>query len=383
MQSRMVDYLCIVALVASLPFFPMKITSTGMAVFHVSALLAISVMIIRPLDVMKVVGNSPYFSLPLLAYISIAGISLAITTQETGFVAWVKTLFYSLMFFAILSARGRVGEEKFRGGVVFGAAIGLTMFVFVLVYANFKAGAGGGITLSYYGLTIGLFKPVFEFFLSKEDFSSRDLMRSAMTEVFVLYAFLFWFYSKGKVNVILVLFCVLLSLGFFSRRGLVMLVIAGFLWWVSGLLSGKISGSKAIGISIFSFILAAVFVATFSETRLVDLEVSSRASQFEVAAQSINENIFMGVGYAAKVGGLYVHNMLIATWYMLGVAGLVPIILMTVFMLHRAAVSVRYSPVPIVAMFFCIPLVGGMVGSTTEGLYTPAAWLAMAFALSE
>lgn len=379
--TQKVDGICVVALFAALPFFSLKVVTDILSPFHLVAIFVMMRLVFSPRYFVEGIVSRPVVSSSLLAYLMVAAISFSVTSLPTAFVALMKTSFYFVIFVAA-SRLMREGQGRLlKSTVANGCLLGLILFLTLVLYANIAVGNNSGWSFDYYGFTISVFRPVFELVAGKEDFISRDLMRSSLAEIFVLYAFVFTTCWSRKGRIFLLAICVVIALGFFSRRGLLMLILGAVVVWSEGLFKEKKFGARQIlGLFVFAMVALLLWIV-LGETRYADMDVESRTSQYELAARSISSNLIWGVGFGSQIDGKYVHNAVLSIWYMTGLWGLAPIMVLVFAMIQRLMRLTDNGISVGSAMFVIIPLVGMVSGSTTEGLFTPAGWLALAIAL--
>jgi len=127
-----------------------------------------------------------------------------------------------------------------------------------------------------------------------------------------------------------------------------------------------------------------IFIFNLSdESRLTSTIISGRTTQFQLVIDSLSDAVFLGKGYGAKLllpslgEEVYIHNFILSNFYMLGIIGLILSLLVFIRLLYQYIKAV-ISPTPDYNLLLLVPLMGILVGGTTEGMFTITAWIILA-----
>jgi O-antigen ligase len=204
--------------------------------------------------------------------------------------------------------------------------------------------------------------------------SSADVMRSAIGEVFALYGLFLLLFTRRttKWTILLLLVVGTIAWAVASRRAGLALVLGFVLLAVRW-------RRKRVGLQLVGLLAALTIGLTVLPAylgRFAQLGSSQRLEQFARALRLIAERPFTGHGFASQIDDRYVHNILLGSWYMLGILGLaLAVWLVGHLALHTLRSADRRSPA--VGVLLLIPLIGVSVGSTTEGTFTIVGWVSI------
>lgn len=366
----------LVCLIASLPFWPLRVFQ-GLGASHLILAAAIPIALTRIVVRKRVGYRTGSIDLFLVLYLGLAVGSLILNPVGLGFSALTKSLSYWTAFLCMGVLLHGVPPEVIRRSCLVGVSLGVVLFLAAATFL-ITSGRAGLDSLSpnsiYWDLTFPVYRGLLTTAGSLEDVSSADVMRSAVGEVFALYGLIILIAARRVTlwSAALLVVAALFAWAVASRRaGLALLL--GF-----GLLSIRWR-RRAVGVQLLTLLGALAMAAAVVPSylgRFGDLGSNQRVTQFGAAIARIAESPFIGHGFGSRIGDQYVHNIILGSWYMLGVVGLVLATGLVLFLLvHAVRASDRRSPEA--GVLLLIPFLGVLVGSTVEGTFTIVGWVSI------
>lgn len=380
--SKINNFLVFIYLL-SLPFYSLRFTSYQVSI---SLVVLIVISIISVKNLFDSARYAKKYLLPLSVYLFIALVSMIIhgSGQISLFVLFKTTVYVvSFVFFSFsiyVSAQSK-GEILIERAVQVSILIYSCFFLYVVIESGAWSSIFGGF--SYWTFTYQVYSSMNSLLFGDTDFSSADVMRNTIAEIFVVFSIVLLgrMGSGKKTDQVLLAIGVLLILLTFSRRGLIEfgLCLAIYLYLRRSL--------KISLLFVFSGIVLFYISGQFDDAggvfgRFDNFSEDGRIDQYSRAFHSISENVLFGSGYAAKLNGeKYVHNIVLASMFMMGMLGGVASLYIVYTLLHDFVSSIRSRVRSYHGLFLVVPIVGSQVGSTVEGLFSPGAWLAISFYL--
>lgn len=376
-----------ILLIASLPLFSVRFSFLSGGSLSLYILIIISLVSFMSLVItgkMKKVLSG--FDLFIAFLITASILSILLKDTSDHHLAIFKTIVYFTVYLSLKLILFQLPIENIEKITLKGIYFGLAVFSIIISYAILQA---GGIihllsSFDYFNFTYKIFEQI-NLLTSNRDFSSRDIMRNALGEVFAFY-FMFLLIIKNNQNKSIknwgsIFLSILYVIITFSRRAFLASVITLFLILTR-------YSKKNIYSSIFLFISLSViiylFIFSFSdESRLTSITISGRSTQFELALASLSDSFFFGKGYGEKLmipslgEKIYIHNFILSNFYMLGIVGLILSfsVFMRIVFLYIKAIK---KSTPHYNLLLLIPLMGMLVGGTTEGMFTITSWIILA-----
>lgn len=327
-----------------------------------------------------VIDKSIYFDVLLVFYLVVSWVNVR---EYSVLLLWFEALFYFLFYISLKSVLSRIKKKELVTILNNSAILGTCVFAlaFFIPLALFLS-SGNVTTFGYKEFVCPVFFEYFSFFNSpiNELYPQRSIMRNTFGEIFAFYLFAITVSRHSGIKTAVIFLVSLFFVFFsFSRRALID--------------SGVIVFSKLRGkyrIPLILFCLLVLMVGLGSSLRdtyriVIDFDAIGESPRIEMYGQSIRDiqdNLFLGHGYAAKIntGGKdkYVHNFILNNLYMNGIIGGITSFLITGWCFYywgRGLIkrsTFNYSTVLI------IPLIGLMVGGTMESIFTVTGWLAIA-----
>lgn len=367
-----------VALFGSLPFFSVRALTGG---YSLTLLVLVTIFVFN----IRFLRNINRLEMAHFLFIGLAAVSLTLTLHHGAVTAWIKSFIYFTTFMALRRYASSLGLQRTVNSAILGTQVGLVLYLLLVVVALQYSGLLSSIfnNINYWSFTYRIQRSI-AILTGAENFFASGVMRSTMGEVFALSCLLPIVFARSrglnKVDLITVFVGFLLVIATFSRRAMVVVALITIL--SSGSLKWQIRAVMGVGFISLMFFL---FVLVGIENRFSVIDESARLYQSENAIYGFANNIITGVGYGARLpiepyGEPYhIHNFVLANGYMMGVIGLV----FSMYMFWQIGIKmVRVRRAPYMALLI-IPLVGMMVGSTVEGIYTPVAWIVMALCFSQ
>jgi len=368
--------LLLAALVASLPFWPIRVVG-NLGTTHLILASALPLVVARTL----VRGGFRYRFEPIdlfvVAYLGLALASTVVSPQALGLQAVSKSLAYWGCFVALAVLLREVPAALVARACVVGVVAGTLLFAGAATWVvasgqvSIRALSPGSI---YWDLTFPIYRGLLTSAAGLADVSSADVMRSAIGEVFALYGLVLLLFTRrmSAWTILLLIVVGTIAWAVASRRAGLALVL-GF-----ALLAVRWR-RKRVGIQLVALLAALTIGLSVLPSylgRFAQLGSSQRLEQFASAVRLIADRPLLGHGFASQVDDRYVHNIVIGSWYMLGLVGLaLSIWLVGYFAVHTSRAADRRAPA--VGVLLLIPLIGVSVGSTVEGTFTVVGWVSI------
>ncbi|MAY42195.1 MULTISPECIES: hypothetical protein [unclassified Neptuniibacter] len=296
-----------------------------------------------------------------------------------------KTLYLFFSYMGIRCYLVSIENERLLS-LIKGVALSVfVFFVFLLCLIVFLFFQLEVEVFGYWEMTLPMVSEIYTFFSPQYDLNgvrSKDIMRNTYGEIFSLFAFLIFFgcfASKGKLGLFSVMISSFMVLFTFSRRAIIdfLIILAVYFRGVNALV---VNNFIIISFVVFSLVVIKIFVfGDVSLTRHFYLWDTARFGMIkEVFSVDLSSFLFGG-GYGYKFGDKYIHNFVLSQMYMFGVLGFV--FSFTFFYLVTKRLCVSIFSNNYAAIILVVPCVGMMVGSSFEGLLTPAGYLSLALGL--
>jgi len=379
-RTLLLERLLYIVLIASLPFWSLRVFAGGVAITHVVLALILLVAILRIVSRLKISSVFDSLDLLLFVYLLSAFASIVYVSGDSQLFVLAKSVVYFLCYLGLKLLLWRFSVDQIIRSTVIGMVIGCGLFVSLVVVSVLQQGVdevmSGGI--SYWTLTVNIYGGMASYLGSTKEFSSASIMRSVVGEAFAFY-FVFLLINrlrKKYLNVIFLMLNAVLALGTFSRRAMVAMGASMLLVWKK---SGKVWG-RLLGVFVIASLVGfVVFINEDGVGRLADLSVDVRASQYVEALHEIEKRPISGYGYGTKLKDEgYIHNFILASWYMVGLPGLVISLLVFGGLIKQYMLAVAGQAQSLLAFLLIIPMIGLTIGSTVEGLFTPVGWVILA-----
>ena len=111
----------------------------------------------------------------------------------------------------------------------------------------------------------------------------------------------------------------------------------------------------------------------------VDFTDQARTEQYTEAIQAILDKPLLGHGYGARLSTEnYVHNFVLAGTMMMGLLGLLITAAILFYVVKSCALGLKARGGIQLPVILIIPILGMLVGSTVEGIFTITSWVAIA-----
>ena len=314
-------------LVASLPFFSVRNPVLVLSPPLILLLLISGIVMLKAVMTFRMPISISLLDACLISYIALIVVNLAIVPNAEGAkLAFIKTVVYAFAYLCLKMSLRDLSIGQIATSARYGALLGTILFSVAVVGCVAITGRVGELTtFNYANFTGTIFRSIDQVLGSgaPEDFESKDIMRNAVAEAFAFFfltTLVFRFVSPAK-NMLLQLANIILVVITFSRRAFfgIAIVLAGSSFKdMRGLKRGVVA----------ALIVAAVFASTFllqdesSENRLLDVSDNSRSEMYADGLELFTQNPVFGTGFGSKLErGSYVHNFVIGSGAMLGMAG--------------------------------------------------------------
>ena len=368
-------------LIASLPLFSIRNSTLAVSVPLLIMLAISAFVVLRSIVSSKLILSVDYFDLAMLGYFCVIVFSLAIKIVEGGQFAFLKTSVYFFMYLALKAMLESMSTEDIclftRRGAVFGTFVfGIVAFGSLLITG--KLGIINA-SMSYNSLTIELFESINQVFGGQqlETFSSRDVMRNAVSEAFAFYfiiALVFPIRDVALRSGVMVANAIYV-LAMFSRRGFLAIVIA--------LLSGTLLNGEGFRRGLLAIMVVAGIVVCAmpvqENSRLADFSGGDRMEQYAIALEHYHASPIFGDGYGTRLeDDNYVHNFILSNAMMMGTPGLTITLVIFSLVMYKFMTGIVGGTGFNVPCLLIIPILGMTVGSTVEGVFSINAWVVFA-----
>lgn len=377
MRSRIdLQTVLLTALIGSLAILPLKFVVGQYSLFHVLMLASVSFAAIRFFGNYGVKINFCAFDVLIILYLVVSAIYSFVGKGDGPLFVLLKTGVYYIFFISIRVLLWGVSKERVYEILKWGGMAGLLVMVGTIMYVilvmpfSFSGIGYYELTYNYYSLLSGGIG-------NSEDFSSADIMRNTLGECFAFYSAIFLIVANGwRYSFAHLFLAMLFTISTFSRRAFLALLAIFFV----KRLRNSVVHNKILSGFVFPFVLFVALVAFAGYSlslRQVELDDESRRIQYSHTLAQINDSPVIGTGYTAKIDGKYVHNFVLASWYMSGIVGVLLSLLVVFYLIfgfYNGFVIGRDF-----AFVLAIPLIGLMVGSTVEGIFGPVSWLILGF----
>jgi len=372
--------LLFIGLIASLPFFSLRIGLLGV---NLPLIFLAAIMVIVCLDVFihsKIKVGFSHFDQLIVAYLFLALFSFIHTDENLhANFAFTKSILYFSSFLAVKALLATVSREKIERALLSGVILGTSLFVILAIYVLVKKNLLSNLDFSYYGLTYKVFSGFYSLFGSNDAIKSADIMRNAIGEVFAFY-FIVIFVANIQsrwTKILYVLSNFILVISMFSRRAFLAIMATisiGFFRSQNRIvLLGFI---MVVGLGILIFLSTE---GTLKGGRLTDFSDASRVSQYASAMDLLNQKPLFGHGFGFKLDGKkYIHNFILSSSVMMGVAGLVFSLAIYFFAVWRYVEGLLNKSNTPYSFLLIVPIFGMTIGSTVEGIFTPISWIIFA-----
>ena len=364
----------------TLPFYSLRFTDQNLSI---SLVILVAITVVSAVSLRSAFITSGRLGKGVMLYILVIVFSFLYSDVTAGSAfALIKTIVYSLGFFSITYAlillADKRGVTDIENAIIASVSVYFVFFLYVVVVT----GAWSSILygFSYWSFTYKVYAAINEMFFDNSDFTSKNIMRNTIGEIFALFSIVLLGRIKNRGYLIFIIFLMslILLVVTFSRRGLIELSICFVLFlYMKGSL--KYALSAGLFVTILYYLIFYFGVDTTDTfTRFENIANDARGGQFQEAFSVISTEPFFGLGYGAELAnGMYVHNIVIGSWYMLGILGFLASLVLMFLMLSQLSKSILQKQ--LFGLFLVVPLVGSNVGSTVEGIFTPAGWLGISF----
>lgn len=379
--------------ISTLPLFSIRGLTYGYSI----SVLILFIIFLRSMGTI-LVPNAAFklnrLDILLGLYILISALSVTYSSNESYGQAIIKSCFYFLGYLALKRHMSRTGLGEIWEYTVKGAKAGIFIFLAIAFISIVSTGIYSSIfsDLSYWGITFRVFQAINTTFTvggsGLESFTSAATMRNTIGEIFAIYVIIFLLSLSHKLkNVNIYLF---LSFGLvvfsFSRRALLACILAYSVIGLVGNMSHTERRKQIVKLlTSLVFFLAFLYFAPEIENRFESLVMESRTTQMQYVINDLNSKTsLLGNGFGAKIPSsvpwkddTYVHNFVLGSFYMTGVVGFFLAILIYLnfikeFFMIWSSSKFAYR------LFLLVPLIGVMVSSTVEGIFTPGIWWILA-----
>ena len=370
------------ALIASLPFFSVRNATLILSPPLLILLLIIATVLLRSILTLRLRFSVSKFDIGVLVYLAVVSINLSTVANADGAqYAFIKTLTYVCTYFCLKQMLQDLSLDSIASSVKNGVFIGSCLFLATALVCLVLTGQIYAITkFDYYSLTKSTFASIDAIVGSgqPDDFEGRDVMRNAVAEAFTLYflsTLVFKFQSR-VANIFILVLNISFVICTFSRRAfhaIAIVIFGGSVFDQAGLKRGL-----SMALLVGSIVLGSLFLHEESgENRLADLSDGGRSQQYFDALDQFSGSPWHGVGFGSKLErGSYVHNFVLGSAAMMGVAGLFAALYIYVLTIIQFLIGLAKPRVYNTATFLVIPILGMTVGATFEGLFTITSWIA-------
>ena len=370
-------------LIASLPLFPFRSLTNGISFTFILLTLICVFAIFSLLQKRSIPNVFNKIDFALFFYLSVLLVFAPLSHEETAYLVVGKTCFYFICYLSLkitmFNLSTKVLERTVFYGVIFGLLSMILLSLIAVAKFSFNKNLMGNI--NYWDFTFNIFKSISSLFGNENvhELRGSDLMRTAMGEIFAFYFIvsLCSVVHKNKIGKwLLVTLSAVLVLLLFSRRSLLSMVLTTVAYAFKNLKQYPI---LSIGlIIVFTSGITYLSLTFLKNTHIFDTTVTERVSQYETLLNIPGHEVITGKGVGAKLeSGAYVHNFAASNFYMMGLAGAIVGAMIPFVVLFEYIKSLRIvNPNPVYYAML-IPILSLLVGSTTEGVFSPTCWIVL------
>lgn len=332
-----------------------------------------------------------FFDFLLFIYVAYASLSYIFhLDQEIGITPVFKTIVYFLLYLFLKYFIRTNKPEDIARSTLYGILSGTLLLFVVVVYALYIQETIGSIMsgrISYFEFTYKIYGAVNSLIFGAVAYSSKDIMRSSLGEIFSFYLIAMIILAKfTKAKPFILSFIpvnLFYAIACFSRRSLLSATISPILFLLTNSRKLWIKVVTALFFLVLIYILVHIII---SESRLTDMgdTKNARISQYSLALNRIIESPILGYGYGAKInvdqiiGDRYVHNFIIASAYMMGVFGFLVSSCIYYYLVSGYIRGILKPHIIQYSYLLIIPILGLAVGSTVEGIFSIPSWIILA-----
>lgn len=356
----------VVIFISSLPFYSFRFFSGNLSITHILFFL------VAFLGFLKIFSGKFVFNkldISIFIYIFIILFNIFIMGVYDKYYELLKIIIYFLLYFLFKQLYFSFQENDKKVVLIVGSVFGIVFFAGIVLKAVFNY----GIYYNLNNLVYFVFRDLFSSMNYSEDFSGRQIMITFLGETFAFYTFVL-FFLKYKKNIkyfyfLSAIFVILMH----SLRSYISVFSIIF----------KSSFVEKFLIFLFFVVVGVVFWPTFVETFQSGIYGSSdtgilandRIRQYLYVINNLSvKEIFFGYGFASRINDQYVHNFIFSSLYTMGVFGLI-FSCCIMFIVTKWYIKFFVSNEDFFGCILIIPILGLMLGSTLEGIFTIPSWL--------
>ena len=368
------------ATIATLPLFAVRGLPGGISLPLGFMLLMVLVMGLRAAVTGRIPAVFTRLDVAFGAYLLVALFGLIDSATPSVLFAIFKSFVYLISYLGLKMVLIEIPERRLERLTAAGLIIGTVSFGAVMLYSLYVTGSISILfgSFNYWTVTVRVFNSIDTVFgQSREGFASVHVMRNSVGEAFSFYviaALVYGFRSPltrwaiAGVNVIF-------ALSMFSRRALLAVSFGVF-----GAFATDSQGLKRVlAIVVMAAGVVGFMLTSEASGRLTDFSDHARAEQYREAVELFGESPVFGHGYGSKLAaGNYVHNFVLAGAMMMGALGLVVTAWIFIHILKGLVLGMRAGGGFQTPLFLIIPVLGMIVGSTVEGIFTMTSWVTLA-----
>jgi len=369
-----------VLLIASLPFFSFRVF-VGDVSLTLFLWCGIAIFLFYYLWLKHKFPNFiSFFDVIIAVYIAFCLLSFPFSRDDSSLFALIKTIVYFLFYLGLKFSLTKFGRDQVVNLTNYGIFTGIFLFSSLIIYVLFSKDLFSTVfsNVSYYNTTMKLYSGALSLFGEDVPVKSRDFMRNALGECFAFY-FVFVAFAGFRNKLARYFFA---SLGFFysffmfSRRAFLSVVVSVFYMIFKRMSMAKLILLCLATIGVIFFVgLGGMQIGG----RLFDYSDPSRIAQYGEVFDLISERIFFGYGYGAKISDeKYVHNFILASFYMMGIVGFLLSFFIYFILMFEYLSGLILKNISFIHVVLIIPIMGLSVGSTVEGIFTPVGWIILA-----
>ena len=369
-----------VGVIASLPLFPVRGLPGGVSISLFLMLCMFGMYFVRAVMTASVPAIFSKLDLALLCYLIVALFGMVDTASPEVLFSIGKSTIYMLAYLALKMGISEIPHQRLETLTGVGVIAGTISFGAVMLFALYSTGSLSVLAgnFSYWTVTVGVFSSIDSVFgQARDDFTSVHVMRNSVGEAFSFYviAALVFGFRRRLTKVYMAVANTVFALSMFSRRAL--LAICFGVFGASMRQAGP--GRKVLAGLGMALGVAGYMFSSGADSRLTDFRDEARSIQYTEAIARFAESPIFGDGYGAKLSsGNYVHNFILSGAMMMGALGL----LVTVWIFGKIALDClrgfRAERGFQTSVFLIVPLLGMLVGSTVEGIFTMTSWVILA-----
>jgi|GEM_PF-5581540 len=369
-------------LICSFPYFAIRLSPLHLSLVHLAIGFCVLVSVVT-LIFQKPKIQITLFDKSIMIFLIVQCSYFIFHSADQGFMVLLKSSAYFFSYLAIRVCCAPLKKKDLHSIILVSSISGIILFaVTSILGALFFAPSKENYSLDYSGITLTTYRSISNLFSSNHELQTYELLRSTVVEGFVFYfiILLAWRPRQKILKKTIQAASLLCILCMFSRRAILVTVLSAFFYAREKIRENPI---RISGYFAALIIVVSLFVFRFSlNTHVADVNIDARLEQMKFVSSS---SWLFGNGLGTKlaidsVGGTekYIHNFIFSNFFMMGLFGLLTSLFILLIVLKEYTINTFKKNHFTMTSLLVLPLISMMVSSTSEGIFSPVSWTALA-----